>query len=239
MNGKRVVFFDAGFTLVEPVTPIPDVYWREARRWCDEAHQEAFRTRLKEEWPNVVRDYRSKYPDFESSEELEREAWRRFTHAVAAPFPELRARQDEWLERLFDHFDEPSAWKPVEGVQAVIERLDREGCRMGVVSNWHGALHAILKGHGLSDAMTFVLTSAEVGRKKPHERMFLTALERAGEHPSRAVHIGDSWEEDVLGARASGLDAIHFNHPASMRTQGDGTAPAIERWVDLWNALAR
>ena len=44
-----------------------------------------------------------------------------------------------------------------------------------------------------------------MGRGKPHSPIFLTALERAGVEPHEALHVGDSYASDVLGAQGVGI----------------------------------
>jgi putative hydrolase of the HAD superfamily len=53
-----------------------------------------------------------------------------------------------------------------------------------------------------------VLTSAEVGARKPAPAMFEQALALTGATASQAIHVGDSLEEDVAGARAAGIEPV-------------------------------
>ena len=65
-----------------------------------------------------------------------------------------------------------------------------------------------------------VATSAEVGASKPSGELFAAALALAGVDAWQAVHVGDSWGEDVEGARAAGIDAVWLR-----RRPHDGAAP--------------
>jgi FMN phosphatase YigB (HAD superfamily) len=51
------------------------------------------------------------------------------------------------------------------------------------------------------------VTSAQLGLRKPHPLVYLKALDRA--RASRAVFVGDSIENDVLGPLSVGIPAIH------------------------------
>jgi putative hydrolase of the HAD superfamily len=53
-----------------------------------------------------------------------------------------------------------------------------------------------------------VVTSASVGVRKPVVAIFEHALSLAGAHPDEAVHVGDSVQDDVAGARAAGIEAV-------------------------------
>ena len=89
-----------------------------------------------------------------------------------------------------------------------LERWRAAGKRLVVVSNWDISLHDVLQETGLTPLLDDVLSSAEVGHSKPDPAIFVAALERAGLPAGEVVHIGDSVEEDVAGARAAGIEAV-------------------------------
>ncbi|MGA2470433.1 MAG: HAD-IA family hydrolase [Solirubrobacteraceae bacterium] len=95
-----------------------------------------------------------------------------------------------------------------DDVADALERWRAAGVRLAVVSNWDISLHDVLAGTGLQKAVDFVVTSAEAGHSKPDPAIFTAALARAGVSPEEVVHIGDSLEEDVAGARAAGIEAV-------------------------------
>ena len=52
------------------------------------------------------------------------------------------------------------------------------------------------------------MTSAEAGAAKPAAAVFERALEFAGAGPAEAVHVGDSFANDVEGALAAGIRPV-------------------------------
>jgi putative hydrolase of the HAD superfamily len=86
--------------------------------------------------------------------------------------------------------------------------LRRDGMRLLVVSNWDCSLGRVLARCGLADHLDGAVSSAEAGSRKPDPGIFATALELAGCEPSEALHVGDTSEEDVAGARAAGIPAL-------------------------------
>ena len=82
------------------------------------------------------------------------------------------------------------------------------GQRLVVVSNWDCSLAGWLRGAGLLEHVEAVVTSAEVGAAKPDRAIFEHALELAGARPGEAVHVGDSLDNDVAGARAAGIRPV-------------------------------
>jgi putative hydrolase of the HAD superfamily len=77
-----------------------------------------------------------------------------------------------------------------------------------VVSNWDCSLPDWLEPRGLLEHVDGVVTSAEVGAAKPDVAVFERALELAGAPASEAVHVGDSLENDVAGARAADIRPV-------------------------------
>ena len=232
MTKIRTVFFDAGFTLVDLASPVLDVYLGAARDVGAEIDASAFGQSFNRCWMRLEEDYRKRCPELTSSEEIERGAWRSFTSGIAEEFPALLDRHADWHGRLVQHFDDPSAWRPVPDALTTLERLSASGLRMAVVSNWHSALIPILESHGLRKHFSFVLTSAEAKRKKPHRDIFEQALSRLGSTAEETAHVGDSWNDDVEGALGAGLRAIHI-HRGSGQPRSDPMVTVIRRLREI------
>lgn len=113
----------------------------------------------------------------------------------------------------------------VEGVRA----LRTAGVPVVVVSNSEGQLAELFARLGLGDAFDLVIDSHHVGVEKPDPRIFALALERLGVAAPRALHLGDTFSTDVLGARAAGMRVAlidPFGHY-------DGQYPDVQRVVDV------
>jgi len=89
-----------------------------------------------------------------------------------------------------------------------LAELRAMGLRLVCVSNWDFSLPDVLARCGLSDHLDGVVTSAAVGARKPDPRIFEAALELAGCAAGDALHVGDTPEEDLEGARAAGIRAL-------------------------------
>lgn len=106
--------------------------------------------------------------------------------------------------------------------------LRARGIRLVVASNWDCSLAEVLASTGLGGALDAVVPSAKVGAAKPDPRLFEAALAEAGVARERAVHVGDSVEHDVEGARAAGVSAVLVRRgaggPAAAARVPTGTA---------------
>lgn len=224
----RAVLFDAGATLLLPTAAVPDVYLREAEASGAAPDPDRFIAHLATCWAEF-RGAPLATKDLRTSEEDEREMWRRFTATVAAPFPDLAARHDAWLTRLVAWFDGAAAWTPAPGATELLRSLRTHGARIGVVSNWHGALHGILRGLGLRDLVDFVIVSSEHGWRKPHPSIFEAALGAADARAEDTVHVGDELRDDVAGASGVGIRPILIaaERPAKLASSVR-TVPALK-----------
>jgi putative hydrolase of the HAD superfamily len=83
--------------------------------------------------------------------------------------------------------------------------LRDRGLRLIAVSNWDCALPRVLERCGIERMLDGVVTSAEAGARKPDPAIFTAALELAGCEAGEALHVGDTADEDVAGARAAGI----------------------------------
>jgi putative hydrolase of the HAD superfamily len=100
------------------------------------------------------------------------------------------------------HFD------PFPEVPGVLRAARAAGRRLVVVSNWDVSLHDVLARVGLAQWLHGIVTSAEVGARKPDPAVFAAALALTGARAEDALHVGDSVEEDLAGARAAGIAAV-------------------------------
>ncbi len=100
---------------------------------------------------------------------------------------------------------------PFDDVRPALAELRGAGLRLVCVSNWDVSLPEVLATCGLGDAVDGVVTSAGSGARKPDPAIFAAALELAGLSADEAIHVGDTIEEDVAGAGAAGIRALHLD----------------------------
>ncbi|PWT89520.1 MAG: hypothetical protein C5B55_11260 [Blastocatellia bacterium] len=82
------------------------------------------------------------------------------------------------------------------------------GLRMAVVSNSDGTIEEGIRALGLREFFDVVVDSAVVGYAKPDPMIFQFALDAVGVEANRAIHVGDMYSADVLGARAAGVHPV-------------------------------
>jgi putative hydrolase of the HAD superfamily len=94
-------------------------------------------------------------------------------------------------------------------VPDVLAALRARGLRLGVCSNWDWDLDRHLADAGIAGLLDARVSSAWVGCRKPHRRIFEVALAELGTTPGETMFVGDNWVADVEGATAAGMRAVH------------------------------
>jgi putative hydrolase of the HAD superfamily len=97
----------------------------------------------------------------------------------------------------------------IAGLSALLADLSQR-YTLALVTNTHRAelVSKHLRAMGAEECFDVVITSVEHGKRKPHSTIFEEALEQSGGRPNTAVHIGDSYSTDYLGATRAGLAGL-------------------------------
>jgi HAD superfamily hydrolase (TIGR01549 family) len=155
----------------------------------------------------------------------------------------------QWLGRNRDYFLggstvhelEDALWKatvklsPMPGVKQTLFGLRDLGLRIGCISNavFSGrVLDSELKRHGLD--VDFVISSADLGIRKPDPRIFSAGLARMSLSASAAWFVGDSWTADICGAAGAGIFPIWLTE----QKEPAPPAPPCSR-VASWTQILR
>jgi putative hydrolase of the HAD superfamily len=93
-----------------------------------------------------------------------------------------------------------------EDALPVLAELRRHDLRIGLISNGQRDLDEFVDHHALE--VDAVVGSKAHGRVKPHASIFAAALQALDVAPEETAMVGDSYEDDIEGARALGIRAI-------------------------------
>ncbi|HUG65271.1 MAG TPA: HAD family hydrolase [Gaiellaceae bacterium] len=93
-----------------------------------------------------------------------------------------------------------------EDALPALEVLRRHTLKIGLISNGQRDLHEFREHHLLD--VDAVVGSKTHGRVKPHASIFVAALTALEVESGEVAMVGDSYEDDIEGARALGIRAI-------------------------------
>ena len=216
-----LIFFDVGDTLVRAHPSWADVYLGALR----ENGVDVDRTRLVEALARAAESgaWGGEGP-FEASREASYEMVKRFDSRVLADlgYPDL---PDELFRSIWRAFAERTAWHVFEEVPSALEAVRAAGIRAAVISNWLWDAPDLLHTLELARHFEALIISSRVGFQKPHPGIFEHALAVTRVAPERAVHVGDSYSADVMGARAVGIQPVLIVRDHERAAVGEVRAP--------------
>lgn len=225
----QAVFFDVGNTLFKPY-PSLEAVCREVmlRFGCDASDEDMRRGIMAAD-----RYYEYRYWSDDSFWANETDASEMWAELYAVALEEMGVDGDRHVigRAIYDHFGDGARWRTYDDVVPVFERLRAEGYRLALVSNWDARLAKLCFDMGLFRYLDSVLSSASIGLIKPDPRIYEAACGRLEVDPDRAVHVGDHYYADVLGARSVGI------HPVMIDRFGFGNRADVPVITDLYELL--
>jgi putative hydrolase of the HAD superfamily len=228
----KAILFDVGMTLIQPRFSDAEI----CAAICAQHGYSVPLAQIEEEMSNftetLVARYREK-GDLWASEEGVREF---FVQLYAECFEALGLPQPrELAAAVYQRAQLPENWSPFPEVMGLLAELKERGLILGVVSDWGDWLPDLLLSLGLTRYLDFVIVSAVVGATKSTPHFFQLALQRAGVRANEALYVGDTYQTDILGARAAGLRPILLDRSGSAPTIVD--CPVMGSLEEIWEFL--
>lgn len=109
---------------------------------------------------------------------------------------------------------------------AVLDELAARGTALAICSNWDWDLSEAVDEAEMSGHFDVIISSAWVGARKPHPRIFSETLTKLGSDPARTLFVGDTWGPDVVGPRAVGLTPVYLEREGHWPDPGVPEDPA-------------
>ncbi|MBY8828459.1 HAD family hydrolase [Hephaestia mangrovi] len=134
---------------------------------------------------------------------------------LIAQFPEHEALIALWQPRFND-----TNKAPIPGMHELVAELDAAGVPLYAITNFSGEFWPPFRAkHAqLFDRFRDVVVSGDEKLMKPDAAIYRLALDRFGLAPHEAVFIDDN-RDNVAGAAAVGMAAIHFSDARALRTE--------------------
>lgn len=215
----KAIFFDAAGTLFTVNGSVGDIYARLARDHgkdvavtdLERGFRRAFATAPPMAFPGASP---------EQIFTLEKQWWKTLVRDVFAPlgaFP----RFDAYFDALFTFFAQAEAWQLYPETLTTLATLRSRGFIVGVISNFDSRLFNILDGFGITQLFDPIVISTQAGAAKPEREIFTQALALARVEARESLHIGDSYDADIVGARTAGLTPVLVDRRAPENKASD------------------
>lgn len=201
----QAISFDAAGTLIEPAEPVAVTYARLLSPHLGPLDH----AKLAASFPQAFQDAgQPKYEEYQDGDHAERQWWRIVVETTVA-----QSVPDEAFHELFEHYAKPESWRVFPEVPSVLSQVSELGLRCVVTSNFDLRLHRILDGHDLT--FEEIITSASARSRKPSCAIFSQALRILEVEAGELLHVGDSKQADLIGAKAAGIDAYLLVRPST------------------------
>jgi HAD superfamily hydrolase (TIGR01549 family) len=220
----RAVLFDVDFTLARPG---PDLGPEGYRRMGEQFGLELDPARYPEARTAALATL-ERHPELRHEEEL----WLAFTERIVRGMGGDSDAARDLAVAMTRAWERSENFDLYDDVLPVLAALRGHGLKLGLVSNGGREISDFVAHHGLD--VDCAIASRAHGWTKPHESIFLAALDLIGVEPVDAAMVGDSVEDDVEGARALGMRAFLIQRGDRLHV---GEAPGVELLPDLWALL--
>jgi FMN hydrolase / 5-amino-6-(5-phospho-D-ribitylamino)uracil phosphatase len=215
----RAVLFDVDFTLFRPGPELgPEGYRRLGERHGLELVPDRYADARTAAVEKLQRN-RSLVHD--------EEVWVAFTEQIVLGMGGDQERARACAVDMVAAWERHENFTLYEDALPALEELRRHRLRIGLVSNGQRNLDEFAAHHALE--VDAIVGSRMHGRTKPHPSIFVAALRVLDVAPAEAAMVGDSYEDDIEGARALGMRAIFLDR--------DGRRPEAEDRIDTLLAL--
>jgi HAD superfamily hydrolase (TIGR01549 family) len=212
----RAVLFDVDFTLAKPGPDLgPEGYARLGERFglrldpaCYAEARIAAVASLK------------RHPELEHDDEL----WVGFTEEIIRGMGGEGEAAYECAVAMTLLWERSEHFELYDDALPVLADLRRRGLLLGLVSNTGRDLDEFVRHHALD--VDVALGSRQHGKTKPDPTIFRAVLEQLGVEPAEAAMVGDSFEDDVAGARALGIRAFLLDREGEHPDE-EGTLPTL------------
>ena len=121
-----------------------------------------------------------------------------------------------------------------------LQHLRDTGFKLVIVSNWESPLDPLTERFGIAEYFDAIVASHDVRvrSEKPDPHIFNYALAAVGVSAEETVHIGDTYEADVVGARNVGIRPILLDRDETQVGRWDETIQSLNELPKLLKGYA-
>ncbi len=123
---------------------------------------------------------------------------------------------------------------PMDGALETLDILKSQGYMLAIASNATPRYEETLRNLGITQRVDAIFLSDIVGYAKPDPRFFQFILNQMKVTPEGAVHIGNSYWHDIIGAKLANILPIYFDRRGILP---DADCPRITHLRDLPSLL--
>lgn len=213
----RGIIFDFDYTLAERTRPHPELLEAGAKAAAD--YMRSTGMQLPDDfWNNIIeaRRFSEEKSEEEQEEHIADDAMSFLLQFFGYPASQM---DPQVLQRAVDIFYAPEmiAWQLRPGVKSLLKRLQGEGYKLAVITNFNAdrVFQRTVDYLGIRPYLDICLSSAGVEYRKPDTKIFTIALDRWDALAYEVVIVGDSLAEDIAGGIELGALTVFIDQPTT------------------------
>ena len=203
----KAIFFDFYYTLGVWDQPLKNIIQKIADRYEFDV-----------DWERFAAAESNLYADASGSDPKE--------HAILSTMQKIVESYGEFIRQLGveEHVDQIT-WELLQSEHSLfaannaklypdtiptLNQLKRDGYKLAIVSNWDTPLFPLLERLGIAHLFDTITASHDVRVRsaKPDAHIFEYTLKKLGVFAEETVHVGDTYQADIIGAEAVGIRPI-------------------------------
>lgn len=207
-NGMQALFFDIDDTLYNQLEPYARAFEKVFGGWITLDISDLFRRSRK----HSDASYQLLLEGKIDSEQM-------FIYRIQKALEEFGVQADDTscleFQRRYEEYQ--GQIHVPEATKRLMDECLQKGIRLGVITN--GAhdhqmdkVHALQLAHWIPE--TCILISEDCEAAKPDARIFRQAEATVGVSAKECCYVGDSWKNDIVGAKQAGWSAVWLNRHA-------------------------
>lgn len=121
---------------------------------------------------------------------------------------------EKFIDDILENINTMKYLKIYSNVASVLEKLKNKGYCLSMISNMMLPGKLLIKKLNEDNILHYfntVTISSDIGFIKPRKEIFLKTLEKDSLKPDEVIFIGDTYSQDIIGAKSAGLKTIWLN----------------------------
>lgn len=219
------VSFDAAGTLISPHPSVGAIYAQALRRHGVVVDSGTIEQRFRKTFKRAHQKVRTNLND-----DTERLFWRNIVRSTLGRFC-TKESFPVIFDELYEDFASGSRWKLAPDARETITELRKRDYRIVLLSNSDNRIRRVLAELEIDHLFAGIFLSCEISCEKPDPRAFHFVAEKMACTPHHMLHIGDSWQHDVEGARTAGWHSLIVDPEAG--AAGHSNIPSLSALLTL------
>lgn len=224
----KAVTFDAAHTIYHPHPSVAEIYREVMQNHGLDYPAKELEAGFRRAFSTVSKDA--------TILDGERREWSYWHSIVLESISQLEPQPTDFgtlFANLWDEFSHGHRWKPEPTARETLIELSKRGYKTALLTNWDQRVRRVVQETDFADFFDQLFVSSEIGHEKPDREIFEYCQIKLGLAPSQILHIGDSLQHDIEGAKAAGWQAIRITSETELPATGYRSIQMLRELLEI------